>query len=203
VVHLAAQTINMDIHDIGCGINPHPPDVVQNHGAGHHATFIPAKILQKRKLLWSQLQQVIAPSCFTTHQIKVQVGSLQTHRFILWNRGQTSNRLPQLGRRDFTSIDGKTKTAKMVVRVVRFFAEQGRVSAVGNGFSTDRSRADYAMLFWPRGEAHGDTVGTQSWRRRRPAERMVLNSNRFFARPCSNLRMIGEQLGLGSLPFGL
>src|SRR5579864_444791 len=62
VIHLAAQTINMDIHDIGCGINLHPPDVVQNHRARYHATFVPAKIFQQRKLLWRQLQQVIAPS---------------------------------------------------------------------------------------------------------------------------------------------
>src|SRR5208282_245790 len=61
MVHLAAQTIDMDIHNIGCGINSHPPNVVQNHGASYHATFIPAKILQQRKLLWSQLQQGIAP----------------------------------------------------------------------------------------------------------------------------------------------
>src|ERR1039457_160023 len=87
MVYLTAQTIDVDIHDVGCGIKSHPPDMVQNHGASYHATFIPAKILQQRKLLWSQLQQVIAPSCFTTHQVKLQVGSLQTHRFILRNRG--------------------------------------------------------------------------------------------------------------------
>ena len=83
VVHLAAQTINMDIHDVGCGINPHPPDVVQNHGASYHSTFIPAKIFQQRKLLWGQLQQVIAPSRLSTHEVKLQVGSLQTHRLIV------------------------------------------------------------------------------------------------------------------------
>jgi hypothetical protein len=87
MVHFAAQTINMDIHDVGCGFNPHPPDVVQNHGASYYSTFIPAKIFQQGKLLWGQLQQVIAPSCFTTDQVKLQVGSLQAHRFILWNCG--------------------------------------------------------------------------------------------------------------------
>jgi hypothetical protein len=87
MVHFTAQTINVHIHDVGCGINPHPPDVVQNHGASYYATFIPAKIFQQRKLLGGQLQQVITPSCFTTYQVKLQVGSLQTHRFILWDRG--------------------------------------------------------------------------------------------------------------------
>src|ERR1700686_3031990 len=60
MIHLAAQTINMDIHDVSCWIDPHPPNVVQDHGPRYHATFIAAKIFQQRKLLWSQLQQVIA-----------------------------------------------------------------------------------------------------------------------------------------------
>src|SRR5208283_2147710 len=94
VVHLAAQTINMNIHHVGCGINPHSPDVVQNHSASYHPTFIAAKILQQRKLLWSQLQQLIAASCFTTNQVKLQVGSLQTHGFALWN-SRSAQEIPQ------------------------------------------------------------------------------------------------------------
>src|ERR1035438_10441913 len=87
MIHFAAQTVNVNIDDIGCGVNPHLPDMVQNHGPGHHSTFVAAKIFQQRKLPWGQLQQVFAPSRFTTNQIKLQVGSLQTHRFGLWNCG--------------------------------------------------------------------------------------------------------------------
>jgi hypothetical protein len=35
------------------------------------------------------LEQVIAPSRLTTYQVELQIGSLQTHRFILRNRGPT------------------------------------------------------------------------------------------------------------------
>ena len=59
-------------------INPHPPNVVQNHGTSYDATFIPAEILQQTKLLWRQLKHVIAAPCFTTHEIKLQIGGLQT-----------------------------------------------------------------------------------------------------------------------------
>ncbi len=76
MVNLTAQTINMDVDDVGGGIDPHPPDVVQNHGASHHPTFISAKIFQQRKLLRSQLQQVLAPSCFATYEIELQICSL-------------------------------------------------------------------------------------------------------------------------------
>ena len=71
VVYLAAQTIDVDIHDVSCWINPHPPDVVQNHGPGYHTTFIAAKIFQQGKLLRGLLQQVFAPSCFTANQVEL------------------------------------------------------------------------------------------------------------------------------------
>src|ERR1700686_298675 len=83
MIHFAAQTINMDIHDIGCGVNPHPPHMIQDHSTRHYAPFIAAKIFKERKLLWRQLQQVIAASSLTTQQIELQVGGLQTRWFSL------------------------------------------------------------------------------------------------------------------------
>jgi hypothetical protein len=77
----------MNINHIGRGVNPHLPDMIQNHGPGYDATFIPTKIFQQRKLLWRQLQQVFASSRFTAYQIKLQVGGLQSYRFGLWKRG--------------------------------------------------------------------------------------------------------------------
>jgi hypothetical protein len=67
MIHFAAQAINVNIDDIGCGINPHLPDMVQNHGPGHYSTFVAAKIFQQRELLWGQLQQVFAPAGFATN----------------------------------------------------------------------------------------------------------------------------------------
>src|ERR1700693_2290412 len=74
MVHFIAQTINMDVHHVGGGINPHPPNVVENHGPCHHATFVAAKIFKQGKLLRGQLQQVIASPRLATQQIKLQVG---------------------------------------------------------------------------------------------------------------------------------
>src|ERR1700690_1533157 len=86
MIHLAAQTINVNIDNVGCGVNPHLPDMVENHGPGDNSTFVPAKIFQQRKLLRSQLQQVIASPCFTTCQVKLQISSLQPYGFGLRNR---------------------------------------------------------------------------------------------------------------------
>ena len=87
VIYLAAETINVNVDHIGCGVNPHFPDMVQNHGSGHNPPFIAAKIFQQRKLLRGQLQQVLAPPRLTTYQVKLQVRRLQTHRFGLRDRG--------------------------------------------------------------------------------------------------------------------
>src|ERR1700686_3135526 len=55
VIHFAAQAVGMDIHYVGSGINPHLPDMIQDHGARYYATFIAAKIFEQREFLWSQL----------------------------------------------------------------------------------------------------------------------------------------------------
>src|SRR5579862_2168012 len=61
VIYFAAQPINVNINHVGCGVKPHLPDMIQNHGPRYDATFVPAKVFQQGKLLWSQLQQVLAP----------------------------------------------------------------------------------------------------------------------------------------------
>ena len=70
VVHFAAQAIDVDIDYVCRGINPHAPDVIENHGTSHYAPGIPAKIFQERKLLRRQLKQVIAAASLMTHKVK-------------------------------------------------------------------------------------------------------------------------------------
>jgi hypothetical protein len=55
-VYLSAQTIDVDIHNIGIRLNSHTPDFIENHGSRDDAARIPAQILQKYELLWRQIQ---------------------------------------------------------------------------------------------------------------------------------------------------
>jgi hypothetical protein len=71
VIHFAAKAVDMDIHYVGCRINPHFPDMIEDHGPGHNSTLIAAKIFQQREFLRGQLQQMIAPSCFPPYQIEL------------------------------------------------------------------------------------------------------------------------------------
>ena len=55
VVNFAAKAVDMDIYNIGCGIDAHLPYMVENHAAGDDAPGVPAEVFQKRKLLGRQL----------------------------------------------------------------------------------------------------------------------------------------------------
>ena len=70
VAYFAPQAIEVNVNHVGCGVHRHFPDMVQNHGPRDYATLVAAKIFQQRKFLGSQLQQMIAPSCFPTYQIE-------------------------------------------------------------------------------------------------------------------------------------
>src|ERR1700683_829716 len=74
VIPFAAESINVNINYVVCGLDPPLPDMGQNHSPRRNATFVAAKIFQQGKLLGSQLQQVVAPPRLATHQVKLQVG---------------------------------------------------------------------------------------------------------------------------------
>ena len=59
-IHLSAQAVDVDIHDIGVRLDSHTPYLVENHGSSHDAAGVSAKILQKHKLLRSQIQYLSA-----------------------------------------------------------------------------------------------------------------------------------------------
>ena len=46
MIYLATETINVNIDHIGCGVNSHFPDMIQNHGSGHNPPLIAAKVFQ-------------------------------------------------------------------------------------------------------------------------------------------------------------
>ena len=53
-IDFAAQTIDMDIDNVRVGLNPHAPDLIENHRAGDDPARIAAKILEQNKLLWGE-----------------------------------------------------------------------------------------------------------------------------------------------------
>jgi hypothetical protein len=76
VVHFAAKAIDVHIDYVRSWIDPHAPDVIQNHGPSNYPPGIPAKIFQEGKLLWGQLEEVIAAPRLMVHKVKLQVCGL-------------------------------------------------------------------------------------------------------------------------------
>jgi hypothetical protein len=45
-INLAAETINVNIDYICVGLNPHPPNLGQQHGTGNNSASMAAEVLQ-------------------------------------------------------------------------------------------------------------------------------------------------------------
>src|SRR5271157_357543 len=88
-VNLAAQTIDMNIHNVGAGVETHAPNVVQDHRTSNNPACVAAKILQQRELLGGELEHVIAPARFAPYQVKLEIRSFKPHRFRLRSRRST------------------------------------------------------------------------------------------------------------------
>src|ERR1017187_6994110 len=57
-IDLAAQSIDMNIHNIGVRLDTHAPYFIENHRARHNAARIATEIFQQDKLLGRELQEL-------------------------------------------------------------------------------------------------------------------------------------------------
>ena len=51
VVNLAAQTINVNVHDIGRRVKTHVPDMVEDHRPSYYSAHVSAKVLEAGRTL--------------------------------------------------------------------------------------------------------------------------------------------------------
>src|ERR1700676_2227701 len=95
-IHLASQTVNVNVHYIGVGLDAHAPHLVQNHGASYNAARITAKILQKDKLLGCKLQGQPGSGCLPSQKIELEIEHTKASR--LPSRGAVPlQQVPQPG----------------------------------------------------------------------------------------------------------
>jgi hypothetical protein len=59
-VYLAAQTVDVDVDDVGVRLNAHAPHLVEDHGARDDAASVPAQIFEEDKLLLGELKDLAA-----------------------------------------------------------------------------------------------------------------------------------------------
>ncbi len=72
-VYLPAQTVDVDIDDVGIRLDSHTPDFVENHGPRDDAARISAQIFQKNEFLRRQIQDLSASGSLTPEQIEFEI----------------------------------------------------------------------------------------------------------------------------------
>src|SRR5580700_8555900 len=72
-VDLAAHTTDIDVNDVGGGIEMKVPDVLQQHGAGYDAAFVAHQIFQQLELLGQQKNVLAAPAGPPRHQVDGEI----------------------------------------------------------------------------------------------------------------------------------
>ena len=70
----------MNIDNIGIGLDTHPPYLVENHRARHHAAGIPAQILEQDKLLLRKLQHAPSAHGLAAQQVQFEIQHAQSCR---------------------------------------------------------------------------------------------------------------------------
>ncbi len=98
MIDLAAKSIDVNIDDVGGGIETHAPDVIENHGSGDDASGVAAEILEQRKLLAGELQLALAAMSLAAYEIKFEVGDTQAGRFLLRGRA-AAKQVAQAGKK--------------------------------------------------------------------------------------------------------
>ena len=76
-VNLAAETINVNIDHIRVGLNPHPPNLGQEHRASHNSASVAAKVLQQDELLGAKVKNFAASGNPSLEEIKLQIANSQ------------------------------------------------------------------------------------------------------------------------------
>src|SRR5258708_7122846 len=76
-VDLAAHTSDIDIDDVGRGIEMKVPDVLQQHGPGYDAAFVAHQILQQLKFLGQKQDVLAAPAGGPRHQVDREIADPQ------------------------------------------------------------------------------------------------------------------------------
>src|SRR5581483_8069522 len=80
-VDLAAHAPDIDIDDIGRGVEMKIPDVLQQHRPGDHASFVANQILQKLELARIEKDLLAAPAGSPRHQVDREIADPQDGLF--------------------------------------------------------------------------------------------------------------------------
>src|SRR5579883_1661012 len=136
VVDLATHAPDIDVDDVGRGIEMQVPDMLQQHRARHHAAFISHQIFEQLKFLRQQHQLLAAPARGTRDQVDREIadaqdGFLGDRLAAAEQRLQPRQQLDEGERLDQVIVAAGTQAAHAIVDLAeRADDEEGRGDAV-------------------------------------------------------------------------
>src|SRR5438876_12035710 len=80
-VDLAADTSQIDVDDVGCGIEMEVPDVLQQHGAGNNLALIANQVLKNLEFTRQEFDFAAGAARCPGDEIKFQIADAQ-HRLL-------------------------------------------------------------------------------------------------------------------------
>ena len=70
-IDFTPKAINMNIDNVGIGLNAHAPNLIENHGARDDATWIPAQILKQSEFLPGEMQDLTVAKSLPPKEIQL------------------------------------------------------------------------------------------------------------------------------------
>jgi hypothetical protein len=131
-VDFIAEAMDVDIDDVGGGVDAHLPDVVEDHGAGDDTADIAAKVFEEGEFLLGELELDAGAAGFAADEIDFEVGDAEAGGFRL-ARGAAAEQSAEAGLEL-----GYGEGLGHVIVATAFEAEDALIDGAARGEDEDR-----------------------------------------------------------------
>jgi hypothetical protein len=72
-IDFTPKAVDMNIDNVGIGVDAHAPNFIENHGAGDDATWIAAEIFKEGELLRREIEGLTVAKSLATKQVHLKI----------------------------------------------------------------------------------------------------------------------------------
>ena len=144
---LAAESIDVDVDDVGVRLDAHAPDLVEDHGAADDAAGIAAEEFEQRELVGGELELFVPSGGLAAEEIEAEIEDLEDGD-IVNGRGVAADEVAEAGE-EFRSGEGLDE----VVVAAGFQAADAIVDGAASGEDEDGGAEALLLETGDEGEA--------------------------------------------------
>jgi hypothetical protein len=97
VVDLIAQAVNVNVHNVGSGIDSHLPDVIKDHAARDNPPRVAAQVFEKHEFLRRQAKGLAVSRGFPPDKVELKIADAKPQRLAL-RRARPAKQVAQAGK---------------------------------------------------------------------------------------------------------